>query len=175
MARHDWRTLLLPLALSLGACASAPKPLAGDYSAVEPLQASEEHRGQTVRWGGQIVSTTPQAEQTCMEILGRALDPRARPRRGDRSTGRFLACHQGFRDPAVFAAGRQVTVIGQLSGFSERMIGDYRYRYPEIASQTLYLWPEVDASHVQAHHPAFLPPWWAYRWPYSGRLYHPRW
>jgi outer membrane lipoprotein len=60
----------------------------------------------------------------------------------DRSEGRFIACRAGFYDPAVFTAGREVTIAGTVTGFEARRIGDYDYRYPRVAADVIYLWPE---------------------------------
>ena len=70
------------------------------------------HEGARVRWGGTIVRATPEAEETCLEVVSRPLNLRARPLHVDDSDGRFLACVAGFLDPAVYAPGRMVTVVG---------------------------------------------------------------
>jgi outer membrane lipoprotein len=153
------------IALCLAGCAAAPKPLRGDYAAVLPDQAAaSEAANASVRWGGSIVATTPSADQTCLEILGRELGDTARPRlTPDQSTGRFIACRAGFYDPAIFAAEREVTVTGRIDGYETRRIGEYDYRYPRVAAEVIYLWPE---RHDEAYYypapywPVFRPAWW---------------
>jgi outer membrane lipoprotein len=158
--------LLIPVALLAAGCASAPKPLQGDYAAVLPEQASATlQEGAAVRWGGSIVSVTPGPAGTCMEILGRELSEIARPRaRPDESAGRFLACRAGFYDPAIFAPEREITVTGRIDGFEVRRIGEYDYRYPRVAADVIYLWPER-RDETWYYHPApFFPihrsTWW---------------
>ena len=122
------RNLLLAAAATalLAACATAPQPLRGEFAAVTPEQASgDSATGERVRWGGSIVGVDPRSDSTCFEVLGRPLADNARPRRTDLGTGRFLACRGGFYDPAIFAAGREMTVVGRLAGSEVRPVGEY--------------------------------------------------
>ena len=165
--------LLMSLLVLLVGCASAPKPLQGEFAAVLPEQASGTQRaGDRVRWGGSIVRVEPAADRTCFEILGRDLGDAARPRlSGDSSVGRFLACRSGFYDPAIFAPDREITVTGRIDGFETRRIGEFDYRYPRIAAEVIYLWPErslADRRRLDPywpHHPGYWwggwrSPWW---------------
>lgn len=153
-------------AILAGGCATAPKPLQGEYSALLPEQASAtQPAGEHVRWGGSIVSVAPTTSETCIEILGRDLNESARPRgTPDLSAGRFLACREGFYDPAIFAADREVTVTGRIAGYESRRIGEYDYRYPRVAADVIYLWPERRDHDVYRRHspfwPAYRPFWW---------------
>lgn len=125
-------------------CASTPEPLRGEFPAVNPQQAqTESTTGQRVRWGGEIISATPRQNETCMEILGRALEnDTARPVTSDNTQGRFIACAPGFYDPGVYAKGREITVVGTLGEPVSQKIGEYDYRYPHVAVEQLYLWAE---------------------------------
>lgn len=158
------------LALLAGGCATTPEPLSGEFIGPTPEQAGDRHVGQRVRWGGSIVDTRPGREETCIEILSRQLDERARPRRGDANQGRFLACREGFEDPAVFEGGRDITVVGTLTGFVEGRIGEFRYVYPRVKADTLFLWREEMPARY--YDPWYHDPWWPY-WHYPWRS--PRW
>ena len=79
----------------------------------------------------------------------------------DRSLGRFIACRAGFYDPEVFMAGREITVSGRVEGFETRKVGNYDYRYPRVAAEVVYLWPERRDVDV------IVDPW--YRGGYYGR------
>ncbi len=147
--------------LALTACASIPAPLAGDFAPFLPDQATDRSVGAEVRWGGTIVDTRPGRDETCIEILARELDRELRPLRGDVSHGRFLACRDGFRDPAVFTAGRDITVVGRLQGFVDDEIGEFVYRYPRLSAEVMYLWPER-AEVVHVHGPMHRGHWWPY-------------
>jgi outer membrane lipoprotein len=139
------RTLLLPfvLTLALGACATTPSQLQGQYSTLDPQQAAQQNApGEAVRWGGRIVEVHTEKLYTCFEIVGAPLDSSGRPREVDDSNGRFLACRDGFYEPEVFKQGREVTISGKIDGYETRKIGDYDYRYPRVAADVVYLWPE---------------------------------
>lgn len=135
------------VSLILGGCA-APAALRGEFPAVTPQQATAAAAGESpaqptrVRWGGTILSMKNSQQESCFEILSRPLDSTARPERSDRDQGRFLACYTGFKDPEVFKAGRDVTVIGALTGFEKRKVGDFEYTYPQVAAENVYLWQE---------------------------------
>ncbi len=124
----------------LSGCATIPAPLQGDYATSRPENAPAT--AQKVRWGGQIIRVDNDPQRSCFEVLARPLDSRARPLQRDSSEGRFLACRAGFYDPAVFEAGRNITVAGTVEGSELRKVGDYEYRYPRIAADVIYLWSE---------------------------------
>jgi len=159
------------LTLLIAGCATVPEPLGGEFAPLTPEQSGDRHVGQTVRWGGRIVDTRPGESETCIEILAGTLDARARPNGGDTDQGRFLACRDGFEDPAVFEGGRDITVVGTLTGFVEGRIGEFRYVYPRVDADTLFLWGEERPVRYY-HDPWYYDPWWPYaRFPWS----HPRW
>ena len=115
-----YRILILAAAsAALGACATMPQPLQGNYANV-PTSAAQQGGagGEQVRWGGEIIKTEPGPQETCFYILARPLDSQARPTQGNsgESQGRFVACHAGFYDPEVFTRGRELTVTGTLHG-----------------------------------------------------------
>lgn len=135
-----------PLAmLALSAC--APAPLRGEYPQITPKQAvaaapAESSSAQRVRWGGLILSMDNRAQETCFEVLARPLDLAARPESGDRDEGRFLACTHSYKDPGVFKPGREITVVGTITGYETRAVGEYEYRYPQVAAEDVHLWKE---------------------------------
>jgi len=133
----------LACAALLAACATAPKPLQGQFAAVQPEEAvARGGEGDMVRWGGRIVDVRTEKLNSCFEIVGAPLDASGRPRKLDSSTGRFIACRTGFYEPQVFAPGRELTISGRIEGFETRKVGDYDYRYPRVAADVVYLWPE---------------------------------
>jgi outer membrane lipoprotein len=136
-------SLIIASLTALAGCATAPKPLQGDYAATLPADSAAT--AQKVRWGGEILRVDTQARRSCFEVLARPLDASARPVRRDQNGGRFLACREGFYDPAVFEPGRQITVTGTLDGSERRKVGDYDYDYPRVAADVIYLWSELPA------------------------------
>ncbi len=137
MQKQYWAIALLAL---VSACATAPEPLRGEFSGVTP-QTAQNAVGQHVRWGGKLIKTTPGRSETCFEILSYPLNENARPIEGDNTQGRFITCAPGFYDPDVYANGRAVTVVGTVSTPINGKVGDYDYRYPQVAAQTVRLWP----------------------------------
>lgn len=149
--------IALPLFALAAGCITAPQPLRGEFLAIDPIHGAG-HAGAPVRWGGTIAAVEPAAGHTCFQIVGRPLGDSARPVHTDQSTGRFLACREGFYDPAVFVEGRELTVTGRIDGVEDREIGDYVYRHPRIDAERLYLWPE--RRDVVIHGPVHRPWYW---------------
>lgn len=137
--------LALPLSIAclLAACAT-PAPLKGTYAPITPEQASaSDATGAVVRWGGRVVSVDPQAQRTCFEMIATRLEAGGRPSSSsDETGGRFIACRTGFYDPALFEKNREVTFTGRIDGYETRKIGEYEYRFPRMAADVVYLWPE---------------------------------
>jgi outer membrane lipoprotein len=173
MIRAVRRFPLLPIAaalLTVAGCATVPKPLQGDFVSDSPA-GTVPPDGARVRWGGTILSVEPKPGITCFQILARDLGETARPRlTRDHAEGRFLACRNGFYDPAIFERGREVTVTGNVSGNEIRKVGDYDYQLPRIAADTVYLWPERPQYEV-AYGVGYGYPFW-YSDPWWGFGYH---
>lgn len=161
--------LATALALLLGGCVTAPAPLRGEFASLSPDQArSSEASGALVRWGGRLVSVEPEASRTCFVVLSRPLQSSGKPIRDrEQSDGRFLACRAGFYDPALFAEGREASFTGRIEGYEERQIGAFSYRYPRLAADSVYLWPEElpaqDARYAYPFRSPYFGPWWGYR------------
>jgi outer membrane lipoprotein len=139
--RHFPLTVLLFL---LTACASAPTfntvgvdPLLTPQGvAAKPQPAT----GKSVQWGGTIVNTTNLQGSTQIEVLAFPLDSDGRPKRDDTAQGRFILERTGYLEPASYAEGRQVTVVGTVSGTRTGKVGGADYTYPVITARQLHLW-----------------------------------
>jgi outer membrane lipoprotein len=162
------------IALTLGACASVPTPLQGQFPPTTPHDAMAGTIAGPVRWGGEILNVEPHADQTCFEILARELDSIARPVGRDPSAGRFIACRNGFYDPEEFKKGRDITIVGQLNGTEKGKVGDFDYTYPRVAAEMIYLWPERP---LYVNTPYYDPwgPWWGYGPYWGGPYWGPYW
>lgn len=160
--------LLLP-GLLLGACATIPTELArGPYTQITPQEAQTgKYDGQRVRWGGVIIGAAPGEKETCFRVLALPLDSSARPERSDNALGRFIGCAPAFYDPAVYAAGREITVTGELAGVESGTVDNYRYAFPKLRLETVYLWPQrPNVIYVPYYDPFWGPlygPYWPYR------------
>lgn len=146
----------------LAACATQPRPLQGQFTEISPRDAiSADRTGAVVRWGGRIVQVEPQTNRTCFEMLSTRLDTYARPFwASDDTGGRFIACRQGFYDPAVFERNREVTFTGRIDGYETRRIGGYDYRFPRVEADTVYLWPVRERVDVITRPAPW--PWWGW-------------
>lgn len=138
-------TLPLALLLLLGACASGPAfDTGGVDHALTPrdVVARPQHAtGKQVHWGGLILSTTNLKDRTRIEVLAYPLDARSRPRGEGEPTGRFMLEKAGYLEPATYAEGRQVTLVGTVTGTRSGRVGESDYVYPLIDARQLHLWP----------------------------------
>lgn len=139
----------------------------------EDLRAEpERYEGKIVLLGGMIVSTKNQPTGTLLEIVQKPLDFEKRPSGGDTTYGRFLALHDGYLDPAIYAEGRDVTVAGPVIGRREQPLGEITYSYPLLQAQEIHLWPVPTEDPIYPYPPGGwwgYPPWW--RYPYWGPWY----
>ena len=163
--------LAIGSALLIAACTSVPTQIQGDYAYISPARVQASDFGTTVRWGGVLVDTRNEKNQTCFEVLSHDLNKGMRPIIDDTTAGRFIACTNGFYDPEVYSKGREVTIVGQIDKIEERNIEEFDYRYPVLAVNDLVLW-EVRKT-VMVYNGYYNPYYYPYFWggPYWG--YYP--
>ncbi|MGB5539679.1 MAG: Slp family lipoprotein [Gammaproteobacteria bacterium] len=139
---------VIPLLL-LGACASGPTfQTAGVDRTLTPRGVAAEPQramGQTVLWGGVILTTTNLQDSTQIEVLAYPLDSNEWPLRDNEPLGRFLLLQDGYLEPASYAEGRLISVTGTVTGTRAGRVGDTAYAYPVISAGQLYLWPRDSA------------------------------
>jgi outer membrane lipoprotein len=166
------RLVLLAWLPLVAACAPRiPPTLQGTFPELTVAQAQTQHiSGERVRWGGEIASTTPQSDQTCVEVVSKPLDRRTRPMLSDESSGRFISCEPGFEDPTIYAPGREVTVVGTLDGTSTAKVGDFDYTFPKVRADAIYLWPKRTPRDVGYPYGYYGYPGWGYGvgWGWGG-------
>ncbi len=157
----------LACALLLYGCASnIPEQIKqATTSNVTPLEARQQAQtftGQNVRWGGEIITIENKPDHTQIVVLSRPLDKDGEPQGTQKHHGRFIAQVQGFVEPSLYAAGREITVVGTYTQTVDRMIGEYPYRYPLVMVEHLHLWPvPVDPGPDYWYDPWYDPwyPW----------------
>jgi|GEM_PF-210347 len=96
--------------------------------------------GKYVLLGGQIVSTIRVPVGSQMEITNLTLGDDDFPDPSLGSYGRFIAISDAYLDPAIFSAGRLVTLVGQVTGSQVAKLDGMDYRYPIVVIRELYLW-----------------------------------
>jgi outer membrane lipoprotein len=126
--------------------------------------APDRHLGQRVRWGGTVIGVTNGERSTEIEILARPLGRDGAPDSSSPGQGRFIAEAAGFLDPAEYPKGRELTVVGILTGTVTRSVGDFPYVYPVVRTESRYLWPEA---------PTAVPYGPPYPWPWYDPWYGP--
>lgn len=135
-------------ALLLTACAVNPPfdgaRLSGVDKTLSYQQAitdSEPLHGQRILWGGNIVATRNLARHTEVVVLAYPLDAQMQPLISTSALGRFVLIWPGYLESADYAPGRRLSIIGDLDGLRDELLGESRYIYPVIQAQYLYLWP----------------------------------
>jgi len=184
MKRQVLTIPLLILLFGLSSCAYGIKALPEDLK--EGLSASPSFKeiildpkaaiGKKVLLGGVILETRVSQERTTLVVLQKPLNGNDRPLQNDQSAGRFLVEWGGrFLDPAIYKAGRELTVIGEITEERSEKIGEMTYRYPAISADYLYLWQDRFYPPRDFYGPG---PYWPrypyyrepfpYRYPYWG-------
>ncbi len=172
LTRTMWLALLSGMLMS--ACTTVPEQLKGDYPPLDPKDTGKGDLQTSVRWGGVILETRPEADHTCFEILATRLEKSMRPADTDKSSGRFIACKPGFYDPEVFEKNREVTVTGKLIHIDVRKIGEFDYNFPVVDIEFMSLWPERRTRVYYDHWGGYRPYYWHY--PHYGYRYrYPYW
>ena len=160
---------LLAVLLVAGCATGVPEAIRqappGAVSVTDVQRGAPRFIGQSVRWGGTILAVRNREKATEIELLARALTAEGKPNAASAGEGRFLAEIAGFLDPAEYPEGRLLTITGRLVRTETRPVGDYRYTYPVVATQSRYLWPEQ---------PQRLDvPYYAYPYPWQDPWYFP--
>jgi len=141
---HIAKSLLL--ALLLTSCSSniplqIRQTTASNITPAEARQKADAFAGQSVRWGGEIISIENKPDYTQLTVLAKPLDDDGSPQTSTSHQGRFIAQINRFLEPSLYAAGRQITVVGTFTQILTRMIGEYPYQHPVVMVDTFHLWP----------------------------------
>jgi outer membrane lipoprotein len=146
------RFLLIILAVFLTTCTQAiPRELVkkADPSLTFQMVVKdpERYRGKIILTGGQILGTSAREGETWVEVLQKPLDWRHKPKDTDESFGRFLIRFESFADPAIYTAGKKITILGEVLGKKVQPLRDIQYAYPVLTPLDHHLWkPESDGG-----------------------------
>ena len=139
------------LLVTLAGCALTEE--AGDGSGTETkaltfLQvkaAPDSFKGQSVVFGGKVLTARRQKDGTRIEILQLPLDRSTRPGYDlTQSQGRFIAMYQEFLDPATVPPGTRITVTGEVSGSITLPLDETDYIYPVIDIKHVQVWAGLE-------------------------------
>ncbi len=162
--------IIIILGFALAGCATLPAALRAPN--VTSFTVSEAQQGQApagvrVRWGGTIAQVRNGQAHTWMEIVEQPLARNGRPHRTDQSDGRFLARFTGFLDPAIYATGRKLTVVGELEHTQVRTIGQFSYTFPVVKVTSFHLWrPLPKRRYWPTPNPFWYNPWYPWGYPF---------
>jgi outer membrane lipoprotein len=135
---------LLTIIILLAGCASTPvfDVTQVDNSLIPKNVAAEPsaYLGKSVLWGGIILDTKNLSDSTQVEVLAYPLSRDQRPQSNNRPLGRFLINQAGFLDPAIYAQGQKLTVLGSVDNNQQGKVGESSYTYPVINAEQLQLW-----------------------------------
>ncbi len=168
--------VLLGLTTVTGCSSNVPLAISQDVaqapSFTEVQQHPETYNGQSLRWGGTILSTENKQDASWITIVAFPLSDSGRPLESDHSPGRFIAVVDQFLEPLVYSKDREITVRGQLAGTQTLKVGNYPYPYPLLKVDSFHLWEprderiEMDAPYYWPYHPYYPTPF------YNPRLYY---
>lgn len=152
------RFLLIFNLLAIGILACAPlfsKEIRGkvDQEVIfsSLVKDPQRYMGRVILLGGRIINTEVKEGKTLIEVLQQPLDWRHKPKETDESWGRFLASFADFRDPAIYSAGRKITIVGQVVGAKTLLLHEKEYQYPVLEVKESHLWEKETSGGVFFH------------------------
>jgi outer membrane lipoprotein len=148
-----WRIILVVSCFTVAACATAHD--AGErtdggtprITFVQLKAAPASFKGQSLVFGGEVLTAKRLKDGTRIEILQPPLDESSRPGLSlTQSQGRFIAIHRDFLDPATLPYGTRVTVTGDVTGSITMPLDETDYTYPSVEIKNLQVWAGIDEA-----------------------------
>ncbi len=142
------RLLLLACLLTLiSGCATTPVFDTAQLdiaTGLSPQKVVAEPTGklaQQVLWGGIILHSANLGNKTQIEVLAYPLNATQMPVTSASATGRFIIESSDLLNTKVYAPGRKLSVLGEISNIQPVRIGELDHAYPLLLSDQLHLWP----------------------------------
>jgi outer membrane lipoprotein len=164
---------ILVLFVTLAGCASTQEEKdAQAFTFLQVKAAPDSFKGQSVVFGGKVLTARRQKDSTRIEILQLPLDRSLRPGYDlTQSQGRFIAVQREFLDPATLPPGTKITVTGEVSDSITLPLDETDYTYPVIDIKRVRVWAgsEDVAPRIRPYMgagPYWGPYWSPYWWPY---------
>jgi outer membrane lipoprotein len=104
------------------------------------LKNPDAYIGSIVIWGGSIIETYNRRGETEITVLETPLGYWEKPEAAEFSRGRFIVRTLIFLDPAIYKAGRRITVAGEVIGKETRPLGETKYTYPLLKAKEIHIW-----------------------------------
>ena len=172
------RTSLFAITLLaiLAGCVSTQEAVDGPDSQAKALAflevktAPDSFKGQSVVFGGVVLTARRLKGGTRIEVLQLPIDRSTRPGYDlTRSQGRFIAFQREFLDPATLPQGTRVTVTGDVTGSTTLPLDETEYTYPVIDIKRVQVWPRSEdlPPRMQSYYMgpgAYWGPYWGPFW-----------
>lgn len=161
--------LLSAILLVAAGCATSQESFDGtqppQIAFAQVKGAPDSYKGQTVTWGGQILSARRLKEGTRIEVLQLPLNSSLQPTLElNTSQGRFVALQREFLDPATIPAGTFVTVSGEVAGSITLPLDETEYSYPIVELKTMKVWVRVEDQPIRIRPHIGPGPYWGPYW-----------
>ena len=144
------------LTSTLLSCATTPdfNTTQVDYSLTPQsvIAEPEMSHGKTALWGGTVLATRNLKDGTQIEVLAYPLNSNHHPLLEKKPLGRFIILHKDYLEPSIYAQGRLVSVVGNISDNQSGNVGESQYTYPVINGQQLHLWSLDDQRNKTSFH-----------------------
>ncbi len=155
------KLFLISICLLLSACTSLPPAFDNAPAAAANVTYNQVHEdlagyhNTTVRWGGVIVDVENIGGASLMEITYYPLDHYGRPQLDEASAGQFVIKSAELLDPNIYAAEREIIVLGVIDGDIERTSNnEARIFLPLINSTAIHLWRMNYRNNYYRHCPS---------------------
>lgn len=155
-SQHTIKICILVFATALSGCAAglsqqALSQVTYTGSFAELQARPRRYQNEVVLAGGKIIDTLVGSDATEIIVLQLPLNRRAQPMDKDQSQGRFIVRSSQFIDPAVYAKGSLVTVVGRVIPAQARPIGQMDYLYPVLDLVEIRKWTPGDFQSPRFH------------------------
>ena len=106
----------------------------------ELRQDPDRYIGRHLLLAGGIAGVRNTSEGGELELAQFATDENGMITDTANSGGRFIARSPGFLDPVVYRTGLMVSLVGEVQGKKNMLLGDIVYTYPILALREIHLW-----------------------------------
>ncbi len=146
--------LLLILPLILPACTyaisrdmseKADKTITFEMLLADP----DTFKGKILILGGSISQIVHTKQGTILEVDQKPLDYWGKPKRTNKTGGKFLALYPGYLNTFIYAPGREITMAAEIEGTRSNALGGMEYSYPVVAAKEIKLWDREPPAAVR--------------------------
>ena len=165
-------SLAIACCLVIGCASQQAEEGSSPITFLQVKSSPDSYRGQSVIFGGEVLSARRLKDGTRIEILQLPLDRSGRPVTDrTQSQGRFIAMHREFLDPATVPPGTRAMVTGEVTGSMTLPLDETEYTYPVIEARHIEVVPPSEtAAALRGPYPY---PGYGYWGPYGSPYWRP--